>query len=197
MATRQGDKERVELADGTVIAKQLWPDPRWGMEVPVLKELQVKSPEGRTTVYTESRTLEYNPDGTVKAVVHTNKVNQDVSTVRYDTAENKFMETSAEGLSVVSYLDGKDRVVKVESPGQGVAPTELQYDSLGRLKRMTQGGQFTDYTYDGRNRLASVTDASGAVVTYSYDDADRLIGVQTPGARNTAKRTMESAISQA
>ena len=48
---------------------------------------------------------------------------------------------------------------------------------------MTQAGRSTNYTYDTRGRVASVTDARQRATEYSYDLADRMTAIKRPDGR--------------
>jgi YD repeat-containing protein len=57
--------------------------------------------------------------------------------------------------------------------------TAMTYDGYGRLQSRhapeQDAGRSTTYAYNPDNTLASVTDARGAVTTYNYNDARRLV----------------------
>jgi len=56
--------------------------------------------------------------------------------------------------------------------------TNLAYDSRQRLTSRTVGTEVTSYGYDGVGQLTKITLPDGSFLTYSYDDAHRLTGMQ-------------------
>ena len=56
--------------------------------------------------------------------------------------------------------------------------TTLTYDARQRLKTRTVGSETTTYDYDGVGQLTKVTLPDGSFLSYTYDDAHRLTGMQ-------------------
>ncbi|MFD0679585.1 MULTISPECIES: S-layer homology domain-containing protein [unclassified Paenibacillus] len=175
--------QQVELPDGTVTTKTIGEDPRYGKNVPMLVELKINTPDGRTTTVTETRTFQLNQDSSLKTLTHTYKVNGNTSTVTFDSATKTYTETSAEGKVVKTYLDAADRVFREEYPGQNLQPVQYEYDAKGRLRLVKQGEQLVQYAYDDRNRLVSMTDAFGSKKEFTYNDADQLTSVKSPNGQ--------------
>jgi RHS repeat-associated protein len=113
--------------------------------------------------------------------------NTSVSTVRFDAAEKKFTETSAESVVTLTYLNEKDRVARIEESGPSIDPLIFNYDAIGRLAEVHKGEQFIKETYDEKNRVQQTIDASGHTKKYFYDDADRVIGIILPSGKTTSK----------
>jgi YD repeat-containing protein len=57
-------------------------------------------------------------------------------------------------------------------------PTTMTYDARLRLKTRTVGSETTTYDYDFVGSLTKVTLPDGSFLSYSYDDAHRLTGMQ-------------------
>lgn len=55
--------------------------------------------------------------------------------------------------------------------------TTLRYTARGRLTAITADGETTTHDYDGVGNLKQVTLPAGKRLTYTYDDANRLIGM--------------------
>jgi YD repeat-containing protein len=90
----------------------------------------------------------------------------------------------ASGSTTYSY-DNRDRLLSKATP-QGTL--SYSYDAAGNLTRIQSnhaGGAAMDYSYDARNRLATVTDAEGRVTTYSYDAVGNLAGFLYPNGVQT------------
>jgi RHS repeat-associated protein len=57
------------------------------------------------------------------------------------------------------------------------------YGTAGRVSRVQQGSRSVALTYDGRGRVASVTDPLSRTLTYTYDEADRPLTQQFADGR--------------
>jgi len=89
----------------------------------------------------------------------------------------------------VTYTNGYDgngnAIYSVDSNGVG---TEQQYDPLNRLVKTLQDhagtgathDAATQYTYDARDNLRTVTDPDGLITTYTYDGLNNLTQLQSP-----------------
>ncbi|MFD2611240.1 fibronectin type III domain-containing protein [Paenibacillus gansuensis] len=104
-------------------------------------------------------------------------------TSEYFPAERKVKTVTAEGHQSLIYMDEWDRTVRIEEPGTTIAPILYSYDERGRLKRVEQGNQFLEYTYNAAGLVETVTNAAGYVKTYKYDEANRLKTTITPGKK--------------
>ncbi|MDQ1914625.1 fibronectin type III domain-containing protein [Paenibacillus sp. GD4] len=175
--------EETTFPDGSKLIKQLDADPRWGMDVPVVRQFQYTTPKGQVSHYSETRkaVLANSLDPfSLQSLTIQNKTGNDVYTVHYDRATHSILETSPEGLQRRTYMDAYDRVTKQEEVGQAIAPVLYEYNEKGLLKRKLQGDQYLDYTYDAFNRLETVTDAYGAQKVFGYDGLNRITSVKSP-----------------
>ncbi|NQX62513.1 S-layer homology domain-containing protein [Paenibacillus qinlingensis] len=190
---RDDGTDTTDYADGTKIVRTGAPDPRWGYAAPMISSMVVTAPNGRKWTFGEKRqaTLDRSNDPlSLKSLTMTYTKSQTstgtttaTSSVVFDVAEKKFTETSAEGVITKTYLDSKDRVVRVEYADSRIAPVVFTYDEKGRLQRAQQGDQFVENTYDAKNRLIGVQDAAGQIKRYTYDDADRVIAIEMPSGK--------------
>ncbi|RKF29759.1 hypothetical protein BCY88_14110 [Paraburkholderia fungorum] len=87
-------------------------------------------------------------------------------------------ETTHTGFTRTLTYDGAGRLTAINQRAAGAVPKydllsiKLEYDSLGRIYRMTDpGGGLTQYGYDGSSNLISVTWPDGYVRRYVYDDS--------------------------
>jgi RHS repeat-associated protein len=175
--------EETTFPDGSKLIKQLDADPRWGLDVPVVRQFQYTTPKGQVSQYSETRkAVLTNPldPFSLQSLTIENKTGNDVFTVQYDRATHSILETSPEGLQRRTYMDMYDRITKQEEVGQPIAPVMYEYNDKGLLKRKSQGDQYLDYTYDAFNRLESVTDAYGAKKVFGYDGLNRVTSVMSP-----------------
>ncbi|WP_373543571.1 Calx-beta domain-containing protein [Chamaesiphon sp.] len=123
----------------------------------------------------------------------------------YDSRGNLTQATDSD--STVSYAyDNADRLTKVTydnsrfleftyNPGgqrtkmvdQDGFATNYSYDSVGRLKQLTDnnGTNIVTYTYDNIGQLAREDNGNGTYTTYSYDSAGQALSIVNFKADNT------------
>jgi len=106
-----------------------------------------------------------------------------------DTAERRVLRFDSTGaLTWIEDLNG-NRLTVARSAGRidSVSDAEgnaltFQYDTLGRLRSVTDGTRTCTFTQSDGN-LVSATDASGATTTYEYDGAHAVPGLLTRRVR--------------
>jgi RHS repeat-associated protein len=99
----------------------------------------------------------------------------DVTHFAYDSQGNLSTISDALGhvTTITSYnADGQPLSLK---DANGLV-TSFQYDARGRLTSSTSGTEVTGYSYDAAGQLIKVTLPDASYLTYSYDNAHRLIG---------------------
>ncbi|WOD17187.1 DUF6531 domain-containing protein [Paraburkholderia kirstenboschensis] len=86
-------------------------------------------------------------------------------------------EVTHTGFTRTRSYDGAGRLIKIDQhaasgrPNYDLLTIRLEYDSQGRLYRMTDpSGGLTQYGYDANNNLVSATWPDGYVRRYIYDD---------------------------
>jgi YD repeat-containing protein len=85
----------------------------------------------------------------------------------------------AQGHRVKYIRDASQRLLRIESGGQGVS---FEYDGQQRIVRASDtSGHAVSYSYDNRGRLIRATSSDGTTRTYGYDDRDHLTDVRAPG----------------
>lgn len=133
----------------------------------------------RTWTYT------YNENGSVLTVDGPRTGVSDVTTYTYypnDDPElgkrgNVASITNAAGhvTSITAYNDhGKPTTIL----DANALATTLTYDARQRLTSRSVGNEVTTYDYDGAGQLTRVTLPDGSWLSYTYDAAHRLIGIQ-------------------
>ncbi|WP_284646252.1 fibronectin type III domain-containing protein [Paenibacillus silviterrae] len=180
----------ITHSDGTREIRKAKSDPRWGMTAPQIGSLTVTTPEGRTVTYSETTSVQLGDPTNLLSVTRYEKtitLNGDSSKSIYDSATRTLTETTAAGLTIVTTYDDKDRTIRVEELGTGIAPMLYTYDVKGRIEKVQQGGQFRAYSYDSQGQLESVTDASGSSKRYTHDEAGRLTSMTLPGGNTYTK----------
>jgi len=133
--------------------------------------VQATSGATRTWTYT------YNSNGLVLTVDGPRTDVSDVTTYTYDTQGNVASITNAAGhvTSITAYnAHGQPRTI-VDPNGMTIT---LGYDARQRLTSRNSGGEITTYDYDGVGQLTKVTLPDLSYLSYSYDPAHRLTGMQ-------------------
>jgi RHS repeat-associated protein len=83
-----------------------------------------------------------------------------------------------------SKVDGLGRLLRVDEPDANgnlgptanpVQPTDYQYDVFDNLKKVTQGAQVRNFTYDSLSRLRTAVNPESGTVSYQYDDNSNLL----------------------
>ena len=177
----------VKHPDGTIATQESGPDPRFGMQAPIVQRMTVTTPGGTRTTMEGSRSVELtNPVDvlSLKSLTETATVNGKTKTTRYDAASRRFTTSSSLGRTATSEVDLLGRPLRTDAAD--VAPTLNTYDARGRLKSSTQGTRSTTLTYDTRGRIASVTDGLQRATEYTYDLADRVATIKHPDGRLVA-----------
>lgn len=177
-------ESRYSSADGTLTTVLKGPDPRFGMQAPVVSKRVTKTPAGLTATVTQSRTATLSALSdplSLKTLAETVTVNGKTARSVFDAAASSVTVTSPAGRSGVATLDAKGR--PVSSQVAGLEPVEYAYDSRGRLQdlRRGQGNDARTLHYDyhasgsAQGYPATVIDALGRSVRYDYDAAGRII----------------------
>ena len=97
------------------------------------------------------------------------------------TASNSFAQALVTAAATNAY--------NVDNQLTGTAGTTYGYDSNGNQTSVTTTAGTTTYSWDGRNRLSTITSPSGALTRFTYDPGRNLIGITKPaGAATTTQR---------
>ena len=182
---RTEDQERsVVTPDGTEIESRVSPDPRFGMQAPVIESTTTTLPSTLTSTTTSTRRApgasESDPLAHT-AVTETVTTNGRVFTTTYDVASRTFTSTSAEGLVSTLVVDAEGRPVTADGPA--TVPTTMSYDpTTGRLASASSTGasqtRSASYTYDSRGFVESTTNSLSETTMYSRDDAGRVTSIE-------------------
>ncbi|MEO8132570.1 MAG: RHS repeat-associated core domain-containing protein [Betaproteobacteria bacterium] len=177
--------EQTTFADGTITTVIQGPDPRFGMQAPIVKSVTVSKPGSvtATRLATRSVTLADPADLlSLTAQTDTITVNGKVYTSTYSAATRTVTSTTPAGRQSVTTLDAQGHVV-LERLDASLAPQNYSYDGSGLLTQAAQGVQSWTFGYDAARRLNARTDAAGGSTTYAYDAAGRPTQVSLPSGR--------------
>jgi RHS repeat-associated protein len=188
-ALQQGDgSQTATRADGTVTSLDFGPDPRFGMQSPILKTLSIQTPGGLEYTLGFNRYAILATPGdplSLTSLTDELRVNNRLYQSQYQSATRQTTLTTPSGRQSITTLDGLGRVVKQEQTG--LAPFSLVYDGTGKLTTITQGmpGNLRTLTldYNGGGYISGVTDPQGRTVTFAYDPAGRVTRQVLPGGR--------------
>jgi RHS repeat-associated protein len=175
----------VTAPDGTLTTSVEGPDPRFGLQAPVLKSLTVRLPSALTSTLTSSRSVTLGTGGVLTTQTDTLVINgRTYSSVFNQTAKTLTTTTPAGRTSTVT-LDTKGRVIQEQVTG--LEPVAYSYDSLGRLSTITQGSGPTARTstlsYNTKNELTGILDPENRTVGFAYDLAGRITTQTLPDTR--------------
>jgi len=197
-------RRQAVLFDGTAVSVQIGPDPRFGMQAPVIFKETVTTPKGLTQTIEENRQAENGlsvpPGGQVTETV---RVDGHASTTTFDPGTRTVTFIDPTGVHSTALLDASGRIIKSTVAG---VPTQVTYDGMGRPTAITTGigsQQRTSFaTYADAAGIVNIVDPAGSPTTFAYDvagrpqqltfgdgtsefllvdPANRVIGVQPPG----------------
>jgi RHS repeat-associated protein len=178
----------ITSPDGTVTTEVEGPDPRFGMQAPIISSLKITTPAGLVSNMTSTRTVtlsdQFNPLSLI-TLTDTTTINGKTYTSLYDAALKKITNTSPAGRQRFTLLDSLGRVSKEQTTG--LNPVSYEYDTQGRLIRVTQGSGMDErrnsISYDSLNRISSITDPLFRSIVFNYDLAGRITRQMLPDGR--------------
>ena len=133
----------------------------------------------RTWTYT------YNANGSVLTVNGPRTDVSDVTTYTYYANDDA---DAGKRANIATITNAANQVIQITSHNLHGQPltivdpngltTTLAYDARQRLTSRTVGIELTSYEYDGVGQLKKVTLPDSSYLSYTYDDAHRLTGIQ-------------------
>jgi len=83
------------------------------------------------------------------------------------------------GVTTLVEYDALGRATEITRDVGGIeAVTAIEYDGAGDITKLTRpGGSWLSYTWDDARRLITITSESGETITYAYNNASRPISV--------------------
>lgn len=176
--------------DGSVERVTYAPDPRWGLRAPLAASVVITTPGSLQLTTTALRTATLATPGnpfSLTSLQESVTSNGQTWDYRYNAANRTFvMETPVGRIHTLS-LDPAGRLLTANHDSSGtLTPTNLTYDSLGRLKTLNQASRTTQFGYNSANWLTSQTAPDGRIAAFSYDAAGRMTTAVLPGNRTLA-----------
>jgi RHS repeat-associated protein len=186
--SRNGSKQLFR-PDGSTVTSSVLSDPIWGPLVRTPDEVEVRTPSGglgpATTITQIADLANYQDPLSVTERTTEVRVNGRLYRSHFDRESLTWTFTTPTGRTSTLEIDEAGR--PVASQVGDLEPVSYRYDGRGRLASITQGGGFdqrtVDFAYDGLGRLFSVTDPLLRQVSFAYDAADRVTQQILPGGR--------------
>jgi len=173
----------VALPDGTSVSQTQGPDPVWGIQVPVTTSETIK--EGNLTMnITGSRSVTLGTAGnpfTITTETDAQTTNGRAYGLIFTGSSRTFVDTTPAGRTLTVGLDSLERLSN-ETVG-GLNPTDFAYDSRGRLASITEGVRKTTLSYNAHGFLADVVDPLKLKTSFIYDADGRVTSTTLPDGR--------------
>ena len=178
----------ITYPDGMVIKLEEQADARVGIQVPLSKSVNIRTPGGLASTITMDRIAAFadrNNPLTLTSLTDTVKINGRGYTRLYNAATRTFTDTTPVGRQSKTTIDALGSVVRAEVAG--LLPINLRYDKRGRLVSVAQGSgpdeRSGTFSYDSEGHLETITDALHRTLKLSYDEAGRIITQSLPDGR--------------
>ena len=177
----------ITSSDSMVTTITEGPDPRFGMQSPLISNMKITTPGGKVYSLSEGRAATLadttNPL-TLTTLTDTVSVNGRTYTSAYDAATKTITATTPAGRQAITTLDNQGRVAQTKL--SGLDPVSYTYDTQGRLTAVTQGVRQYSFNYDALNQLNSITDPLSRSVGFTYDLAGRVTQQTLPDSNAIA-----------
>jgi RHS repeat-associated protein len=174
--------ESTTLPDGTSNSQTLGPDPRFGLQWPVLTSETLT--QGNLTMnITGSRTASFTQGNPFSLTTQTDTetVNGRKYTSVFTASTKTLVDTTPVKRPTTTILDSLERISSVQVGL--LLPVQFAYDTNGRLATITHGTRVSKLTYDANGFLASSTDPLNQTTGFTHDAAGRLATETLPDGR--------------
>ena len=179
---------KITYPDGTVVDVKEGPDPRFGMQSPIIKSFTIGTPRGVRYSATSSRAVTLtDPDNplSLETLTDTVTVNGRTYTSLYDAATRQVTTASPEGRQTITTLDGRGRVADLHLPG--LLPVLFTYDARGHLTTIIAGSgddaRISTINYNVEGYLGTITDPLLRTVMLDDDAGGRITNASLPSGR--------------
>jgi RHS repeat-associated protein len=167
--------DSATLPNGSSYTTTLGPDPRWGMQVPVVASESLTRGNLTETI-TQSRTATLGTPGdpfSLTSQTQATNINGRIYTSVYTASNQSIVDKTPVGRTTTTLLDSQERASSVRLGS--LAASSFTYDTLGRISAITQGTRITTLTYDANGNLASTINPLNLTRSYTYDAAGNLL----------------------
>lgn len=159
-------------------------DPRFGIQAPINKTIEVQSPGGITyTQSIDSSVTLSDISDPLSLVSYTDSydINGQVETRTYDSATSTETYTSAMGRQEMSRYGSTGKLSQLEIAG--LTPVEWFYNGRGQTTEVRQGNRSTLFSYNVNGYVDNVTNPNSEVTQFAYDGAGRVVQKTLPDSR--------------
>ncbi len=170
--------------DGSTLVLTRQPDSVWGAMAPFTSRLTLGVPSGRTLTVNRSRTVSTaSPSDpfSVQTIVDSAAFNGRTVTTTYTANDRRRRTVSAAGRITDTFLDATGRTIEERLPGGPVV--HYTYDERNRLASVREGTSEYRYGWNDRDQLESVAGPLAETVSFTYDEAGRVTTQVLPGNR--------------
>lgn len=191
LAANNPDGSQTQTApDGTVTELLMAPDPRWGMQAPLISQQSVRTPGNVENIEEMTREVTYSlPGDPLSMATQTDTFvnNGRTSTFSQDIAAGEITVETPELRQAVYQLDDNNRLLSYQR--SGLAEIRASYDDEGRPRTITLGAdgdpntRSYGFAYDAEGNLSSYTDPLLRDYSLIYDDVGLLTSITTPDNR--------------
>lgn len=156
-------------------------DSRFGTRMPGITNI-VDGNQNLNIRYSESVPLSNSNDPfSFSTFIKTWFINQRPHTITYTPSNSSEVYASPVGRTISSVLNSVGDIASMKFAN--LAPSQISYDTLGRVASLTQGDRLTSMTYDSAGFLETITNALGEITTFKYDPAGRILSQRLPDNR--------------
>ena len=183
----------ITYVDGKVITELEGPDPRWGMQAPLLQSFTITTPGGLNYVEEMNCAVTLtDPDDllSLETLTNTRTINGHTYTSVFNAAQNQITTTTPEGRQLFTEINTQGRMLKKQLAG--LYATHYNYDSQGRLDTITFGlgdNQSVDRVYaidyNAQGYVWRITDPLNRAFEFAYDNAGRVLSQTSDGRQIT------------
>ncbi len=167
--------ESASLPSGVSYSETYGPDPRWGIQSPILTSESLTLGSLTMNITNSRKVSLADPSNPFSLITQndTSVVNGRTYTTLYTASSRTAVTTTAGKRATKMVYDPLGRISSIDSPAE--TTSEFAYDSRGRLTSVTQGTRVETFSYDSNGRLAAVTDPLNLTQSYTYDGDGRVL----------------------
>ena len=137
--------------DGTVISLSTAPDPRFGMQAPIVATSTISTPAGVTSTSSNTRAVTLGDPSnplTLQTETRQTTLNGNTWTGLFNVSTSSWTTTSPAGRVSTTTVDAADRPTQISMAN--VAPLAFVYDSHGRLSSASQASRVWTQGYEAK-----------------------------------------------